>query len=66
MAGGRGRARPGRFVFVDETSTTRTLRRRRARAPRGVRTIGEALDRVTPDHARAWFNHCGYRLSAQA
>jgi transposase len=42
------------------------LRSAAARTQEALETaIGEALDRVTPDHARAWFNHCGYRLSAQ-
>lgn len=39
----------------------------RAVAPRTIGTIEEALpaalDAITPDDARAWFQHCGYRSS---
>ena len=39
----------------------------RAVAPRTISTIEDALpaalDAITPDDARAWFHHCGYRSS---
>jgi transposase len=41
--------------------------RLRAVAPRTIDTIedalADALDAITPDDARAWFQHCGYRSS---
>ncbi|MGH7861127.1 MAG: IS630 family transposase [Candidatus Dormibacteraceae bacterium] len=43
------------------------LRRTAARTTEALEAaIAEALSRVTADHARAWFTHCGYRFPAQS
>jgi transposase len=42
---------------------TTDLRRAAARPPAALeRAIGDGLDAITPDHARAFFAHCGYPL----
>ena len=50
-----------------ELAWSKLKARLRAVAPRTIATLEDALpvalDAITPDDARAWFQHCGYRSS---